>query len=193
MRGYGVRALLRRPQRDPQELSVELQREMEGKGMMAREPDAAYIRQLREYAKRVEAVSEMVKGLEHTGIEIGYETGSADEVLRIIGIYAKTGGGFLKYDADTINSAADEMEKELIERKEAEKMSQLEVLTIIRHSKVPLTSAEISDIGWPDDNPYRVNATRDALYKLESWGLVRRAGTKTSEKGNKSILWEAVE
>lgn len=81
----------------------------------------------------------------------------------------------------------------MIERKEVEKMSQEEVLTIMRRSKVPLTSAEISDIGWPNDNPYRINATRDALYKLESWGLVRRAGIKISEKGNKSTLWEAVE
>lgn len=114
MRGYGVRALLRRPQRDPQELSVELQREMEGEGMTARDG-------------------------------------------------------------------------------EVEGMSQQEVLAIVRRSNVPLTSTEIANIGWPDDNPGRVNSTRNALHKLESWGLVRRVGTKTSEKGNKNILWEAVE
>ncbi len=161
--------------------------------MIAREPDETYIQQMREYAERVEAVGKMIEDLGNTGIDLGYENGGAGKMLRMIGIYAENGGRHLKYDADTLRNAADEMEKELNEKKEVEKMSQEEVLTILKRSKVPMTSKEISEAGWPDDNPYRVNATRDALYKLESWGFVRRVGIKISEKGNKNIVWEAVE
>lgn len=76
---------------------------------------------------------------------------------------------------------------------EVKETSQSDVLAIVRHSEVPLTSTEIANIGWPNGGMYRINSTRDSLYKLESWGLVRRAGTKISEKGNRNILWEAVE
>lgn len=72
-------------------------------------------------------------------------------------------------------------------------MSQEEVLAVMRQSDVPLTCTEISNIGWPNGGLSRINATRDSLYKLESWGYIRRVGVKISERGNPNILWEAVE
>lgn len=84
--------------------------------MNARGPDAGHIQQMRAYADRVEAVSEMLKDLRNTGIEVGYEDGSAGEVLRMIGVYAETGGNALKCDADRIRNVADEMEKKLNEK-----------------------------------------------------------------------------